>query len=594
MRVRLTGIALSLTVFAANAQALETSLVSPGAPDDLVDRLRGASTTLAAEARGRTTPQEILAAARSDYRSLVSVLYDAGYYGPVVHILVDGREAASIPALNTPSRIDSVQITVDPGKPFRFGTAEIGPLAPGTELPEGFKTGEPAPSGVLQAAGKSAIGQWRTTGHAKAGISGQTITARHREGVLDASIRIAPGPQMTFGKASVAGNERVTTDAVRRIAGFPTGEVFSPEAARRTAGRLRRTGAFTSVSMTEAATANADNSLDFALDLVEAPRRRLEFGAEIASTEGLEVSFKWIHRNLFGGAERLTFDTRVRNIGGTSDIDGQLVVRLDRPAYFGTDNDLFYLLNIETRDEDHYWLFKSQIGAGWRRVFSPKLYAEAGIAANYNISDDVFGDDREFTFVSLPGRLRWDRRDSTTNATRGFYLNADVAPFIGVNGTSSGLYTLNEGRFYRGLGADNRVVLAARVQLGSVLGPSIQDISPDLLFYSGGSGTVRGHPLESLGIPIGAGTAGGRSFLGISAEIRTRVTDQFSVVGFYDYGVVGADSFVNANSPSHAGAGLGVRYDVGGIGALRLDAAYPVSGTTGEGWQFYFGIGQTF
>ncbi len=576
------------------AAALEVVLNAPDAPKELLERLQAASLALTAEERGLDSPQEQLAAARSDYRGLISVLYDAAYYGPVIRIKVDGREAANINPLETPSQINKIVISVDTGKPFRFGRAEIGPLAQDTELPEGFKTGETAGSGVLQDTARTAVSAWRDASHAKARIAGQKITARHADATLDAQITVDPGPSLTFGRETISTSSTVTQEAIRRIAGFPTGEEFSPEKARRSASRLRRTGAFSSVALTEAETPNADNSLDFDIAVIDAKPRRLQFGAEIASTQGLEASFKWIHRNLFGGAERLTFDSRIRNIGGTSDVDGRLTLRLDRPAFFGADNDLFYLLDIEQKNEDHYQLFRSQLGVGWRRTISNDTYWEAAVAANYNISDDVFGSDREFYFLSVPFRLRRDKRDNSTDATSGYYLNADAIPFIGVNDTSSGVYSRIDGRAYLGLGANNRVVLAGRFQLGTVLGPDIQNISPDMLFYSGGSGTVRGQPFESLGVPIGTGTAGGRSFLGLSAEIRGHVTDKISLVGFFDYGAVGIDQFVTDGSPTHSGAGLGLRYDVGGIGALRLDVAYPVEGTTSDGIQFYFGIGQAF
>lgn len=79
-----------------------------------------------------------------------------------------------------------------------------------------------------------------------------------------------------------------------------------------------------------------------------------------------------------------------------------------------------------------------------------------------------------------------------------------------------------------------------------------------------------------------------------SAEVRTRVTDAISLVGFFDYGMIDESSFVTSASQSHSGAGLGVRYDLGGFGPLRLDLALPVSGPEDNGLQFYIGIGQAF
>ncbi len=82
--------------------------------------------------------------------------------------------------------------------------------------------------------------------------------------------------------------------------------------------------------------------------------------------------------------------------------------------------------------------------------------------------------------------------------------------------------------------------------------------------------------------------------LAASAEIRGKVTEKISLVGFFDIAAVDAGSFINDVSSYHSGAGLGIRYDLGGFGPLRFDLAYPVSGTTGDGLQFYLGIGQAF
>jgi translocation and assembly module TamA len=56
---------------------------------------------------------------------------------------------------------------------------------------------------------------------------------------------------------------------------------------------------------------------------------------------------------------------------------------------------------------------------------------------------------------------------------------------------------------------------------------------------------------------------------------------------------VGRNAFPSSNSESHAGYGVGVRYDVTGIGPLRLDLAVP-SGDGLSDLQFYIGIGQAF
>ncbi|MAC76921.1 MAG: hypothetical protein CML66_02555 [Rhodobacteraceae bacterium] len=588
------AIALVPALAPSFAPAFEAKLTTDGGPERLEKRLSSGSlsVTLADDDKTEHTSSEILAAARSDYATLISLLYDAGYFGPEIHILVDGREAASIPPLEAPKAISRVDIRVTPGRLFTFGKADIGPLAPDTELPEGFRTGQPAQTTVVRNAAITSINAWRSDGHAKADLKGQNIVADHPNAVLDVEVDLLPGPRLDFGALTVTGNQNVRTDAILRIAGYPEGEQFDPAELDLVASRLRRTGAFSSVTVREADTPTADDTLPIGIVVGEQPKRRLSAGIELSSDDGVKLSGSWIHRNLFGGAERLKIDAETGTDYSSGGFDGKLRFRLDRPAFFGTDNDLFYFGGIEYLDEPHYTAVNLDLGAGIRRVFSEDLIGETSFGPFYSTVDDAYGDGREFHQIRFPSRLELDKRDDPVNATKGYYLRTDLTPFVGLDGTDSGARALVDGRSY--FAVSDKIVLAGRAQLGSVVGSTLEGTNPDLLFFSGGADTVRGQPYESLGIPVGDDIAGARSFLGLSAEVRTRVTTAITVVGFYDFGMVGPNSFIDQDNESQSGAGLGVRYGLAGIGALRVDVAYPVSGDTGEGLQFYIGIGQAF
>ena len=574
--------------------AAEATLTAPGAPENLQDRLRGSSAALSAEDRGLESVQELLAASLSDYRTLVQILYDEGYFSPVVHIRLDGREAAYIKPLNLPRSIARIEISVTAGPPFQFGRAGIAPLAPDTVLPDSYRTGQRATTGAIRNAAIAGIDGWRKAGHAKAKVGDQKITANNRTAVLDADITLAPGPRLAFGKMTVTGQSRVRADAMARIAGFPTGEVYSPQQVQKVGTRLRRTGAFSSVSLKEGEQANPDGTLDFETTVEDQPLRRISFGVELSSSNGLDLSTKWTHRNLWGAAERFQFEAAIRNLGGVEDVDGRLGLRLDLPAKLGPDDNIFYLAELERRNRTHYKLTRGLVGVGVRRVFSDALYGEISLDGGVSIADDAFGSNRKFHLINLPMRVEWDRRNDKVNATNGFYLDTRVIPFAGLSGTDSGGRLVVDARGYQSLTNSDSIILAGRIQVGSVVGASLPDVTPEFLFFSGGTGTVRGQPYESLGIPIGAGVAGGKALLALSGEVRGRITEKISLVGFFDFGAVDTSSFVDKNSIYHSGAGLGLRYDLGGFGPIRLDLAVPVDGTTGEGLQFYIGIGQAF
>ena len=208
---------------------------------------------------------------------------------------------------------------------------------------------------------------------------------------------------------------------------------------------------------------------------------------------------------------------------------------------------------------------------------------------------DAFGD-RSYSVLTLPLRATFDYRDDPLNATSGYYLNAELTPFVGLGGTGGGLRSYLDARYYRGLGTGEIATFALRGQIGSVTGSALPDLPADFLFFSGGGGTVRGQDFQSLGLPQASGLlSGGRSFIGISTELRVRTGDRLSVVGFVDAGYVGAESFPNGSSGLwHSGAGAGIRYDTG-LGPIRVDVGVPVTGPDDtSGFEAYIGIGQAF
>ena len=157
---------------------------------------------------------------------------------------------------------------------------------------------------------------------------------------------------------------------------------------------------------------------------------------------------------------------------------------------------------------------------------------------------------------------------------------------------------LAEGRAFRSFGADDRFTLAGRARAGSVFGSELATTPRNYLFFSGGGGTVRGHPYQSLGVeeiagPDGPIKTGGLSVASATAEFRVQVREKIGVVAFADYGQVWTGDAFGGEGDDHAGAGLGVRYDTP-IGPLRFDVAGPVSGDTGNGVQLYLGLGQAF
>lgn len=609
-----TTLACALAGGAARAQTVEIVLPQ-SAGDDLRTTLENASLALSlttlGEDEAQPTATDFVSAARADYRRILTGLYAEGHYGGTISIQADGREVSGIAPLDAPDRLGRITITVTPGPQFVFGRAEVLPLAPETVLPGSFATGEPARAEEIRAAVGAATEQWRNQGYPRAAAGAQDIVAVHPERRLDAQVQIVPGPQLRFGEISIAGNEAVRTDRIREITGLPVGTVYSPQELDRAGVRLRRSGAFSAVALTLSETDGPDGTIPVTVQVVEDAPRRIGFGAEYSTLDGISLSAFWLHRNFFGGAERLRIEAEIADIDalvdgevsqGEDGVDYRIALAFSRPATFRPDIDLTFNIAVERLDEPTYLLDQITSDAGLIQYSSDSLTLEAGIGL-VTAREETPQRTRDYTLLTAPLSGTLDRRDAPLNPTRGYYLDLDVTPFIGVAGDAgSGARLLADARYYRSFGENDRVTLAARGQIGSVVGAGLTEAPADFLFYSGGGGTVRGLPYQSLFLEYTADfgngdvlvQSGGASFVGAQLEARVGITQAIEAVGFVDFGMIGADPFPQSDDPYHAGAGVGVRYDTG-IGPIRLDIATPVTGDDAYGRvEFYIGIGQAF
>lgn len=599
------GLALAVvsgvSIWAATpARALDSvELRVPGASSALLAQIRASSLVVEAQTDGRTGPVDLMAAARAEYGRLIGLLYEEGYFAPTIRVRVDGREAADVSTLQPPARIGQIEIDIDLGAQFSFGRTEIAPLAAGTDLPSGFARGEIARSTMIRTATGVALDGWRAQGHALVGPAGQDIVASHPDSRLDVSLRLAPGPRLNFGALRPAGHVRTRDDRILRIAGLTPGAVYDPEELAEAEARLRRTGTFSSVSLRPAETANPDGTIDIDARLEEAPLRRLGAGAELDTESGLGLTGFWLHRNLLRGAERLRFEASVTGLGARTRGVGYAVdLRYTRPAVGRPDTDLELGARAARANERDFIADQAQAEARLIRRLSPRLTGTVAVGLRYEHAR--FGPSRRlssnFGVLSLEGGLTWDNRDVALDATRGTYAALTMTPYLGFLQADSGLHLRLDARQYVDLGTEGRVVLAGRAQVGTVLGPELDRTPRDFLFYSGGGGTVRGLPFQSLGVTSGGVRSGGQGFAALSGEARVRLNTTFSVAAFADVGFVSERAFTGA-SDWQAGAGLGLRY-LTAIGPLRLDLAVPVrrnaEALNASSYQVYVGIGQAF
>lgn len=589
-------------------------VAAAGASEEGVKIAKAASALVVQEDKPVSGSAGLLVKARGDYRRILAALYGEGRYGGVISIQINGREAADIPLYaELPDHV-TIVIIIDCGPRYHFGLATIHELAPPVknrkkqvlELRDaGYAAGAVAKSDIILRAQTLAVDGWKRQGYARAQIVSSDVVADHASRTIDADIRVRPGLLAHFGNLSVrnvSARPRMDLAYVAWMTGLRPGQIYDSDALAKANKRLARLEVFRAATISEAEMIAPDGSLPLSLTLQEKPLRRFGAGAAYSTLDGAGFEGYWLHRNLFGHAERLRFDGRISNIGGNrnSSYDPKnysylLGTTFVRPGIFTLDTDYIAALKGEREVLEHYTSKGVYFRSGFTRLFTDELSGYIYVnGTRVKTSDDYFGS-RNFTTIGFLGGLLYDSRDNKMDAHSGYYGEVVAEPFYEAQyGNFIGKVTL-EGRSYLALDKAARFVVAARGKIGSIMGADAVQLPSNMLFFAGGGGSVRGYGYRNIGIRTLSGEViGGRSLVEASAEIRVMLTQSIGVVGFVDAGVVGDDVYPDFRENTKVGAGLGVRYKTG-LGPIRLDVALPLNRTKGDPeLGFYIGIGQAF
>jgi translocation and assembly module TamA len=582
-----------------------TLQITTGAEGALDTAIRGASALLADQNEPASGTAGLVAKARGDYRRILAALYGEGRYGGVVSIRIGGVEASQLaPDARLPSPVP-VTILVNPGPLFRFGDIGIANRAPATTDPddqvpspeeEGLLRGEIARSTLIARAEERALEAWRQQGYPKAEIAAREVIADHRSNTVDVLIRVAPGGRAAIGPVAVQGTTHMDPDFVRRQSGLAVGEEYDPDDIARAQRRLSRLDVFRALRLEAAQSIGADGQLPYTIIVEERPLHRVGIGATYSTIDGLGVEGFWMHRNLFGQAERLRLDAKVASIGypiDTAEFDYAFGGTFTKPGLFTPDTDLVALVSAERTVLPIYTESSASARLGLTHLLSDEITLEGAVGYKLARFDDDFGT-RTFSTVGVFAGATFDNRDNPIDATEGFYAYGTLEPFYELNYGNPAVRATIEGRTYFGFAEDDMFVLAGRFKAGVLLGPSLAEIPPDRLFFAGGGGSVRGYGYRSIGVDGPGGTVtGGRYLLEASLEARMRFNEEFGGVVFVDGGYVAADTFPGLDD-LRLGAGIGLRYYTG-FGPLRVDLAVPLNGRAGDpDYALYVGIGQAF
>jgi translocation and assembly module TamA len=311
--------------------------------------------------------------------------------------------------------------------------------------------------------------------------------------------------------------------------------------------------------------------------LHEAPEKRIQLSANFSTDSGLGGSVGYQNRNFLDRAWR--FGTRLDLQQRLQTVDATIGLPERRGGWADQ-----YALRLRHTDIEN--LDTREASIGWRRSsIEERRQPHYGITLAFSEqrADRVLDESVHATYLYYG--YTWRTTDNLLSPRRGTItqVEAGIAP-PGVSTRAFGR-TIGRVAWYHPLGPQRDLLV--QLHGGAVIAGSSSGIPQQFLFRTGGSTTVRGYDLDSLGVQRGAAVLGGRTFALASVEATQWITEQIGIALFLDAGNA-ADRFRDLRPAYGIGAGARVRTP---LGPFRLDLAY---GEKRDSWRLHFSIGLSF
>jgi len=329
--------------------------------------------------------------------------------------------------------------------------------------------------------------------------------------------------------------------------------------------------------------------------VIERKPRTFKGGVTYNTDDGPGVRVSWEHRNLFGGGERLKLHA------AASPVSKVFEANFENPFFLDQKQRL--LAGFRAADEDTEAYHGQNVTGEVKiaRKLGEHVSAQAGLGYRSSlVYDDAANPnaaDTRFNLATIPLGLSADTRDDPLNPAKGWVLAVNAAPWLDTQGTNLNFVkAVVSGSHYLRLLDKPALVLATRASLGSIAGVSASRLlPPDIRFYAGGSGSIRGYAYQTAGPLRGHKALGGRSLFDFGTELRIRLSEMFGLVFFVDGGNAFEDEYPDPSQGLLLGAGTGLRVYTP-IGPFRVDVATPLHRRkdVDDVFQLYISLGQAF
>ena len=418
--------------------------------------------------------------------------------------------------------------------------------------------------------------------------TGYRVVIDHQTHSADVIFTLEESPAVTVGEITFNGLKSIDEDYLRARLSIKEGECFNRSRVDMTRLALIQTNIL--ARATAKIKQPVNNRVPIEFSVAERHHRTIGAGIGYESDEGLGVSTEWEHRNLMSRGQKLAIDIHL------AQNSQRLSSELTFPHFKRTDQSITFYSDLKREDTDAFESKTGSLGVTLARQFTPKLSGFIGIEqAVSKVFED--GEEDRFALMSLPISLEYDQRNDPLDPQSGWVVAGRLQPYIDTHNTSttflkstlavSAYVTLDELAW--------RPTIAIRSAAGSISGIDRGDVPADIRFYTGGGGSVRGYPFQSLGPLTNDDPDGGLSFTEVSFETRLRWGKNWGAVLFLDGGTAYEDELPQWSNDLRWGTGIGIRYYTS-FAPIRFDIGVPLDKRDGidDDYQLYISIGQAF
>ncbi len=401
--------------------------------------------------------------------------------------------------------------------------------------------------------------------------------------------RWPPAPLFHLGPVRIDGIHRYDEIAVRNLATFRPGDVYSDKLLLDYQERLSKIGLFEGASVELDATGPPE-AAPVIVKVKEQSQHQATFGIGYSANTGGRVSLEHWDRKVFGqpwiAHTTLNYGSELKSIGSelTAYPDENLWRNLAAANYeqLKAADEIRYSWTVRigrSKDTNRFERLYYLEAVHAKVTSAPLSNSSEAISANYNWLkrdlDNILAPTEGYA-LSLQGGLGYGRGVETRSDVAGEEHSRD--PFV--RAYSRYLWYRPFGRWFAN----------ARVEAGEVFVNNRISVPDTILFRAGGDGSVRGYDYRTLGPTRNGAVVGGQVLLTGSVELEHPLSAKLPAL----LGAV----FVDAGNAADRwgeihpvfGYGVGVHYR-SPIGPLRLDVAY---GEAVKDWRLHISIGITF